>query len=248
MREKIWVLKRCNLFATLKPAELQRLERHALLRSFKARDIIYFPTDPGQSVMVLTRGRVKIKAITPDGKETIFAFVNEGEIFGELAIFDCEPRKEYAEAVKESQVVAIPRDDMNWLIGHRPDIALHVTQLLGFRIRRVENRLRNIMFRSNRERILALLVELLESHGQPQGTRWDIGLSLSHQDLANLIGATRETVTTTLGKLQHERILEVHRQRITILDRERLISLAEGQEVPVPIGRRVVPTRSEHLA
>jgi CRP-like cAMP-binding protein len=234
MSDRIWFLKRCDLFERLSAAESRRLERRAVMRNCKRGEIIYFPMEPGQSVLVLARGRVKIKAITPDGKEAIFAFIEEGEIFGELAVLDNQPRNEYAEAVTDAQVVVIPREELLWLMSQRPDVALHVTKLLGFRVRRIENRLRNIMFRSNRERIVALLLELLESHGQRHGTGWEIRLRLSHQELANLIGATRETVTVTLGKLQYERLVQVRRRKIVVLDRGRLQAEATGLFKPAP--------------
>lgn len=222
MNKKIWFLKRCALFEQLTAAQQQRLESRAVMRTFKRRQMIYFPTEPGQSVLVLARGRVKIKTVTPDGKETIFAFIEEGELFGELALVDSEPRNEYAEAVEDTTILAIPREEMLWLMEHCADVALRITKLLGFRRRRIENRLRNILFRSNRDRLLALLVELLHSHGRQVGKYWEMCLPLSHQDLANLIGATRETVTLTLGQLQREKLVVVHRRRIIIVDRGRL--------------------------
>jgi CRP/FNR family cyclic AMP-dependent transcriptional regulator len=229
MTETIWFLKRFDLFERLTPAETQRLEKRAIMRDFAPRDIIYFPTDLGQSVLLLARGRVKIKSLTLDGKETIFAFIEEGELFGEFAAVDNAPRNEYAEAVLESRVVVLPRDDVVWLMEQRPEIALRIMKLHGFRRRRVENRLRNIMFRNNRERIVALLVELVESHGKQVGEGvWEIPLPLSHQDLANLIGATRETVTLTLGRLQAERLIKVQRRRITVLKLRQLTEEASG--------------------
>jgi CRP-like cAMP-binding protein len=238
MSEKIWYLKRCPLFERLNPAECRRLEAHALMRAFRPREVIYFPAEPGQTVLLLARGRVKIKAVTPDGRETILAFIEAGELFGELALLDEAPRDEFAEAVEASQVVAIPREDLLGLMGRRADVALHITKLLGFRRRRIENRLRNILFRSNRERTVALLLELLETHGQRADGRWEIRLPLSHQELANLIGATRETVTVTLGQLQRERLIEVRRRRIQVLDRGRLVAEASGQIRPPLAGAR----------
>jgi CRP-like cAMP-binding protein len=232
MNETIWFLKRCNLFESLTPAQQQRLEGRASLRAFKARETIYFPTEPGQSVLVLAKGRVKIQTVTPDGKESILAFIEEGELFGELAIVDNEPRNEFAVAAEPSRVVAIPRDDMLWLMGQRSDVMLSVTKLLGWRRRRIENRLRNILFRSNRERIVALLLELLETHGDSKGNVWEIRLQLSHQELSNLIGATRESVTLTLGQLQREKLILVRRRQIMILDRRRLTAEATGVLVP----------------
>ena len=107
--------------------------------------MVYFPGEPGQSVLLVTRGRVKSKSVTPEGKETIFAFFEEGEIFGELALLSEEPREEFAEAVVDTQVLAIPRDELLWLMSRRPDVALHVTKLVGFRRPHIENRLRNTL-------------------------------------------------------------------------------------------------------
>jgi CRP-like cAMP-binding protein len=224
MSDRIWFLKRCPLFERLTPAESHRLEANSNLRSFARHQIIYFPGDAGQTVLVLARGRVKIKSVTSDGRESILAFIDEGELFGELAILDAAPRGEFAEAVEPSQVLAVPRGDIVWLMERRPEVALHVTKLFGFRLRRVENRLRNILFRSNRERVVALLLELLDTHGQKDSDGWEIRLRLSHQDLANLIGATRETVTVTLGQLQRDGFIEVRRQRIRVLKRARLMA------------------------
>ena len=222
MSEKIWFLKHCDLFERLRPAEKRHLESRTRLRTFRPREIIYFPTDPGQSVLVLARGRVKIKALAQDGQETILAFIGPGELFGELALVDAEPRNEYAETMEEAVVLAIPRDEMLWLMERRPELALHVTRLFGLRRRRIENRLRNILFCSIRQRLVALIVELLDSHGRHEAGVWTIALPLAHQDLANLIGATREPVTLTLGRLQEERLIRVRRRQLVVLDRQRL--------------------------
>src|SRR4029077_19865732 len=139
----------------------------------------------------------------------ILAFVGPGELFGELAIVDTQPRNEYAEAVAETTVIAIPREDMLALMERHSDLALHVTRLFGFRRRRLENRLRNILFCSVRQRVVALMMELVETHGKLEGDGWTLRLPLSHQDLASLIGATRETVTLTLGQLQEEQVIRV---------------------------------------
>jgi CRP/FNR family cyclic AMP-dependent transcriptional regulator len=240
MSEAIWFLKRCPLFEHLSADECRRLEARAIGRSFPRRSVLYFPDEPGESVVLLTRGRVKILALTPDGREMIFAFIEPGELIGELAVLDPAPRNERAEAVEDSYALAIPRDEVLWLMGQRPEIALSVTKLIGLRLRRVENRLKNLLFRSIRERALLMLLELLDSHGRPVGRRWEINLRLSHQEFANLIGATRETITLTFGQLQKEGLIEIRRRRITILDRDRIAEEACG--VPAtpdtPIARR----------
>jgi CRP-like cAMP-binding protein len=234
MSETIWFLKRCPLFEGLTPPQRHRLEGRAVLRNFRRGEIIYFPTEPGRSVLLLARGRVKIRSVTPEGKETILAFIDEGELFGELALLDEQPRNEYAEAVGDCRVIALLREDLLWLMAQRPDVALSLTKLVGLRRRRIENRLRNVLFRPTRERLLSLLQELLEFHGRPAGGAWEIGLRLSHQELANLIGATRETVTLALGQFQREGLIRVNRRLITVVDRRRLEAAANGLPPPGP--------------
>lgn len=227
MSQRTWFLKRCLLFEHLTAKQAAFLDGHALVRSYRRGSIIYAPTEPGQSVLVLARGRVKIKHLTPEGKESILAFIEEGEIFGELALLDGEPRRDYAEAAADCKVVALRREDLLWLMEQRPEVGLSITKLIGWRRRRIENRLRNVLFLSSRERMLHLLVELAEAHGQRLGNRCELRLPLSHQELANLIGVTRETATTTLGQLQAEGLVRVQRRRITILDCRGLAELCQ---------------------
>ena len=216
MESKLWYLKRCALFENLAVQEAELLERRALLRTFPRRAIIYAPTEPGQSVLLVVSGRVKIKDITPDGKETILTFIEEGELFGELALLDEEPRQEYAEAAEQTKVLAIPREEILQLMAKRSDLALSITKLVGLRRRRIENRFRNILFLPSRERMVRLLLELADAHGKRIGFACELGLPLSHQELASLIGVTRETVTVILGQLQAEGLIVVKRRRIVI--------------------------------
>jgi CRP/FNR family cyclic AMP-dependent transcriptional regulator len=229
MDRKFWLLKACPLFDQLAPAQVDELERNARCRDFNRRELIYAPDEPSLNVLLLLRGRVKIKNITPDGKETILAFIEEGEIFGELALLDDELRQEFAEAVEISRVAVIPRDNLLGLMGQRPDLALSITKLVGLRRRRVENRLRNVLFLSSRERMVRLIFELVESHGARVGANEaEIRLRLSHQELASLIGVTRETVTVVLGELQGARLIRVRHRRIGVTDWQRLTEEKDG--------------------
>jgi CRP/FNR family transcriptional regulator, cyclic AMP receptor protein len=219
---KIWYLKRCDLFEKLTPEQSERVERRASMRRFSKGALIYAPGDPCRNVMLVARGRVKIKGITPDGKEFILAFIEEGELFGELALLDEAPRGDFAEADDATELLAIPREVLFQLVEDRPDIAFQITKLVGLRRKRIESRLRNILFRNNRQRVAGVLLELLESHGERDDNGWLIRLRLSHQEIASLIGATRETVTIILGELQLDGLIRVRRRAITVVDREGL--------------------------
>ena len=222
MAGPIWYLKTCDLFERLSDDEAGRLNRRALVRTFKKGSIVYAPAEAGQTVLVLATGRVKIYDLTHEGRETILAFVEQGELFGELAALDGQPRREFAEAVADCEVLAIPGDDFLGLLESRADLALSVTRLVGLRRQRIETRLRNILFLPSRPRLVRVLVELVETHGEKAGGRHAIRFPLSHHDIAGLIGVTRETVTLTLGQLQAEGLVTVEHRHVIVLDLARL--------------------------
>lgn len=231
MDDKFWYLKNCSLFERLTPQQIQQLESKSKARQFKKGELVYVPSDQGESVLLLAAGRIKIYHVTGDGKQALLALIEPGELFGELAVFEGGIREEYAEAMEKSTVVLIPGETIQRLMEAHTEVSLGVTKLMGLRRKRVEQRLKALLFRSNRERVVHLLVELAEKYGRqtPQGVVLEI--KLSHQDLANIIGSTRETVTVVLGDLQTEGGLAVHRRQILL---KRLDQLAASVEMPVP--------------
>jgi CRP/FNR family transcriptional regulator, cyclic AMP receptor protein len=120
---------------------------------------------------------------------------------------------------------------MQGVMNSHPDVALGVTRLIGLRRKRVERRLKSLLFRSNRERLVHLLLELAEKYGRPTVEGVVLGIKLSHQDLASIIGSTRETVTVLLGELQQEKQLTIQRRRIILTKLERLAASIDA-EVP----------------
>ncbi|HUG18295.1 MAG TPA: Crp/Fnr family transcriptional regulator [Planctomycetaceae bacterium] len=222
MDDKYWFLKRCGLFERLAPDQIELIEKRSRTRKFVRGSVIYVPSDEADSVLLLTSGRVKIHHLTPDGKEALLALIDPGELFGELAILEGGRREEFAEAMETSQVVAIPSDVIQNLMETHSEVSLGVTTLLGLRRRRLERRLKSLLFRSNRERLVHLLVELLEKYGRPEPDGTLIGIRLSHQELANIIGSTRETVTVLLGELSFDRLLTVKKRKIYVPDPKRL--------------------------
>lgn len=222
MHERLWHLRAVPLFDLLTPDEMTDLECNARVRSFRRKEVIYFPSTPGESVLIVLKGRVKLKDITPDGKESILAFVEVGEVFGELALFDDDNRQNYAEAVLETQIAAVPKEPMLEVMNRRADLSLRITKLVGLRRKQAEARLRQLLFRTTRERLVYVLLNLLSQHSEKNGTTTEITLPLSHQDIAGLIGATRESVTMALGELQGEGLIRVKRQRLILYDIDRL--------------------------
>lgn len=233
MSERFWFLKRCELFGRLSPEQLSRLEARARVRRFERNSPIYAPGDQADGVLLLSEGRVRICDFTAEGKQAILAFIEPGELFGELAVVDAAPREERAEAIVPSTVIFIPGDVIRSLIETVPDVSLGITRLIGLRRRRIERRLKALLFRSNRERLVHLLLDLAEQYGRTETRGLRIGLRLSHQDLANVIGSTRETVTITLGELQNDGLILVARQTLVLTDLQRLAESVDRSVPPI---------------
>ncbi|GAA4419954.1 Crp/Fnr family transcriptional regulator [Bremerella cremea] len=222
MAGHIWYLKACRLFETCTTDQIQRLETASRSKTIAKGSPVYLPADQADSVLVLASGRVKICHLTGDGKQSILAFIEPGEIFGELAILDVGSRDEYAEAVEESRVIAIPGDAMRRLMEEHADLCLGVTKVIGFRRRRIERRVKNLLYLSNRERLSHLLLELAEQYGRETQKGVELSIRLSHQDLASIVGSTRETVTVVLGAMQTEGLIELGRRKVILKAPDRL--------------------------
>ena len=228
MAEKIWHLKRSDLFEQLSADELAQLEARARVRRFARKSLIYLPQDAADSLLLLADGRVKICNFTADGKQAVFTLIEPGEVFGELAAVDDGQREEYAEAIDDSKVILIPRDEIQRLMQSHPHVTLGISRLLGLRRRLLQRRLSHLMFRSNRERLILLLLELAERYGATTSEGVRLNLKLSHQDLASLIGSTRESVTVALGELQAAGLIRHTRRQIVLLDVDRMAREVQG--------------------
>jgi len=227
MAERYWHLKHCELLTQLPAEAIRRLESGALMRTFAAGAPIYLPTDAANGVLFLASGRIRICSTSEEGKRAILAYVDPGELFGELSLFGEGRRDELAEAMDESRVVLLPRDEFLRALRGNADFALGVTKLIGLRRQRIERRLKSLLFRSVRQRLVDVLLELAERYGvsTPRGTL--IQLRLSHQELASAIGSTRESVTIILGEIVGEGLIENRRNRIVVFDLRRLAASAE---------------------
>ena len=231
MADSYWYIKNCDLFSQVSPEDLAWLESRSKMRKIKRGEMVYLPDDSSDDILLVAEGRVKICHATPGGKQSILGFIDPGEIFGELALLDSNAGREgNAEAAEKSVIIAIPKNELLAIVQKYPAIVLGVTKLIGLRRQRVERRLRNLLFRSNRERVIHLLLELTEKYGRRTEAGVELQIRLSHQEMASIIGSTRETVTVVLGQLQAEGLLTIARRRIVLLSTEKLAN--EVNEVP----------------
>jgi len=229
--KEFWHIHNCSLFKQLSEDQLARLEGRARLKTFPKGGTVYLPSDNSDGAFLLVEGRIRLCSITADGKQSIMAYVDPGELFGELALIESGEREERAEAAQKSTVVLLPGDELRHMMEESARLTLGVTKLIGLRRKRIERRVRNLLYRSNREKISHLLIELAEQYGRKTDEGVLLNIKLSHQELASMIGATRETVTTTLGEMQLDGLLKLSRQTIVLRNIE-TFAVSLGVEVP----------------
>lgn len=226
--EKIWFLKGCELLSQLSPSQLSELERNSQTRKFPAKTPVYLSSEASNSVYLVGEGLVKIGNLTKQGKFSTLAFIEQGEIFGEFALFDTAHRGEYVETVSKTLLVRIPKEAFQKIMSTDFQLTLKINKLLGLRRYRIEQRLKNLLFVSNYDRLAYLLLELAEHYGVECATGVRIRLKLSHQELASLIGSTRETVTIALAKMRAESLVTGKRMDLIIPNPARLAQSVES--------------------
>ncbi len=215
-------VRSCGLFSRLDADRLERIGATSRLREFRSQAVIRSPCEKPGCLFLLVGGLARMGHVMADGKESILAFVEPGEVFGELAICDRGEQDEIVVAAEPCTVVMIPIHEVRQLIAEQPTVALGVIEMINLRRRRVERRFKNLLFKSNRERLVHVLLDLTDQFGADNSGVVRLRIRLSHQDLANMIGATRETVTLILGQLRSDGWVDSGRCRIELTNVRRL--------------------------
>ena len=214
---KLWFLKHIRLFDGISPSEMQEMEKITRMEEVKKRQPLYLPGDPSSNVYLLKKGRVKIANTAPNGKEVTFDILEPGEVFGELDVLEDAPRSTSAETLDDAVICVIPRKDFDQYLAMHPTVMCKLTKLIGLRRKKIQSRVEDLVFREVPARLAHLLSELGKTEGvvEKQGIR--LKVKLTHQEMANLIGCSRETVSTTMGQFRDDGLIQIDGRTITIL-------------------------------
>jgi CRP/FNR family transcriptional regulator len=227
---KLWYLKRINLFHCLSSEELDRLGELAQHRSYQRRQIIFDPQERGAAIYLLKQGRVKLSRFDERGKELTLAILEEGEFFGEEALLGEERRLGYAEALDDVKLCRVPVGEFERLMGENSELSMAVSKQLGGRLLGAQTQFETLAFRDVTERLAAALVQLAERNGsQEENGGIRIDLQLTHQEIASLVASTRETTTTLLGKLKRDGLIRAAGRFLVVQDLEALRALSRGR-------------------
>jgi CRP-like cAMP-binding protein len=225
-RTKLWYLKNVNLFHGMSDEQMRMVEERTVMREIRRKEVLYLPGDAGDRIYLLKRGIVKIAALTDDGKEIILALLRQGEVFGEEAVIEDAPRDHMAEAYEDALLCVVTRQDFLGLLRAHPEMAFKITKLVGFRLKTLRNRVEGLLFKGAPARLAQTLLELARDHGVKDADGVLLPLRLSQQDLANLIGVTRESVNLALSDFRSRGLVEMEGRSLRLRRPEELRALA----------------------
>jgi CRP-like cAMP-binding protein len=224
--DKRKLLASISIFDGLTPAQMELLLGITTTRRLQAKEVLFRKGDPGNQLFGVMRGRLRVSATGGDAKEVVFGFLDPGEVFGEIALLDSNPRSATVEAIEPAELLALHHRDLLPFLEQHPKVAINLARLLAERLRGVSERMEDTVFLTIPARLAKKLLGLVHAYGREtaEGTR--INLRLSQQELGELVGATRESVNKQLRTWVDQGIVTVDQGYITILNEEELESLA----------------------
>jgi CRP/FNR family transcriptional regulator, cyclic AMP receptor protein len=220
--DKTWCLTEVDIFRDLSPAEMDVIATAAPMRTYAAGELLFSAHKPVETLFILKRGRVRIFRISADGRALTTAIMLPGTIFGDMVLLGQRMYDNYAEALDEAVVCVMTRADVRRFLLSDPRIAARIAAILGQRLIEMERRLSDTVFKRAPQRVAATLATLAR-----QERRYVLGsralvVALSHEQIAALVGTTRETATKILDDFADRGLIRLGRGKITLLDVARI--------------------------
>jgi CRP/FNR family transcriptional regulator len=226
--EKLLLIRRYDLWRHISDEEYEALNVvHNFIEARKG-DYIYFEAFHHNKLYFLKEGHVRIGYIDEQGNEVIKEIIEKGEIFGQLTLERNNLQGEFAQAYKQDvSLCAFTVEAFEQLLAHKPQLALKYSKQVGSKLRTIETRLVNLLNKDVRTRLINFLWQLAQQHTDELVTgAGHFPNYLTHEDIAQLIGASRQTITTLINELSAEGLLHFSRQEIHFPDVKRLQKLA----------------------
>jgi CRP-like cAMP-binding protein len=229
--ERVRLLSLVDVFESLSEEEIKRLNGQLSDIHLEPGQIFYTPQDRSERLFVLQKGRVRVFKMI-DRREFTLAVVDEGTVFGEMALTAQRLQEAYAQAIEPSEVSVMHREDLERLVLEKPEVGLKITHLLSERLRRYETRLEDITLKGITARLASVILLLLESEGVVSGSSYlKLPIHHTHEQLGTMIGTNREAVTRAFSQLQDEGVVELRRRLIYVGDIEALKRVAGHEGV-----------------
>lgn len=224
--ERRLLLAEVSIFSSLSETELESLLRVTSTKRLAKGEILFRKGEPGRQLYGVVQGHLRIFAIGPDGKEMVFHIADPGDVIGEIALLDSNPRSANVVALEEVELLTLDRRDFLPFLERHPQVAIRLAELLAARVRRLSELAEDSILLALRARLAKKLVALSRNYGveTPEGTR--IELELHQQALGEMVGTTRESINKQLRDWSQRGFVRFDRGTLTVLDPKGLEALA----------------------
>lgn len=226
--DTLLIIRRNDFLAKLSDEDYESLNLvHNFILADKGR-YVYFDAQNLNKLFFVKEGFVKIGYVDDEGNDIVKEILQPGDIFGQFTLDKNNMQGEYAQAYKcDTSLCAFTIDDFQKLLVHRPDLSIQYAKKVGQKLKKVENRLLNLLQKDARSRLLYFFRTLLPEDENANRTSYSINNYLTHEDIARLTGTSRQTVTTLVNEFAAAGLLEMDRRTIVIHDIKSLQKLAK---------------------
>jgi len=210
------LLRTVPIFSELGPADLDKLVRLAARKRYPKDGVVFFENEAGDTLFMVADGRIKVTILGDDGREVILSVLGAGEFFGDMSLLDNEPRSATAIAAEDSELLSLSRVDFEGLMKENPGIMHTLIRVLTSRLRHANHQISTLALLDVYGRVARVIVDLARDDGRRLKDGRIAFQRPTHQEIANRIGTTRETVTRMLKDLQRQGMIKVSGKEIVV--------------------------------
>jgi CRP-like cAMP-binding protein len=215
-------LRSLPLFAAMDDDAANALATALTSRAVTRGHVVFREGDPGDRLFVVVEGKVKISRAASDGRENLLAVLGPGEMFGELSLFDPGARTATATTITDSTLISLDHDDLRPVLIERPAVAVHLLRALAQRLRRTNEAMADLVFSDVPGRVAKALLDLSDKFGEDEEQGVRVRHDLTQEELAQFVGASRETVNKALSEFANRGWLRLEGRSVVLLAKDRL--------------------------
>ncbi|MDP9852192.1 CRP-like cAMP-activated global transcriptional regulator GlxR [Corynebacterium lowii] len=216
------ILSRAGIFQGVDPTAVHNLIQDMETTRFTRGSTIFNEGEPGDRLYIITSGKVKLSRHSPDGRENLLTIMGPSDMFGELSIFDPGPRTSSAVCVTEVHAATMDAAMLRQWVDEHPEIAQQLLRVLARRLRRTNASLADLIFTDVPGRVAKTLLQLANRFGTQEGGALRVNHDLTQEEIAQLVGASRETVNKALATFAHRGWIRLEGKSVLIVDTEHL--------------------------
>jgi CRP/FNR family transcriptional regulator, cyclic AMP receptor protein len=228
LKEEMRLLSMVDFLGPLSEEEMEDLAKRTPDTYLEQEDILYTPKEGTERLFILKKGRVQLYEVNGEGDEITLSVVEDGNVFGEMALTAQSLKGLYVRAITPSTVVSLRREDLEHLIMNKPEVGLRLVRDLAQRLHASEARFADMVGKDVPARLATLILTLVDSEGVVSSESYRIPNHYTHERLASMIGCKRVAVTRAFRKLEEGGAVELEERRIVVKDMDALKELAEA--------------------